>query len=84
MRIAEVRMTSPACPEAYDVLDSEGHYCGCFRLRYGFFTVRDEKGDTMFSVETSHDSVFSNDEGREIYLCAAVDVLGFDGFVKSV
>lgn len=72
-------MTCGACPEQYDVFDSDGKQVGYLRLRYGNF--RADYPDCG-GVEVYHASfsdgwkgIFDDDKEREFYLTEAVKAL---------
>lgn len=67
--------TCEACPEQYDVFDSEGKQVGYLRLRHGTFRVwypdciGDEK--MIYAANPRGDGIFYDDE-RDRYLTEAV------------
>jgi len=56
--------TSPACPEQYDVFDSQGVQIGYLRLRHGRFRADypDCGGDTVYVSNTKGDGAFEESE----------------------
>ena len=73
-----LKMTCGACPEQYDVFDSDGKQVGYLRLRYGGFRADypDCGGDTVYrySFDDAWKGVFA-DEEREQYLTEAVKAI---------
>ena len=74
-----LKMTCGACPEQYDVFDSEGKQVGYIRLRAGNFRVYypDTGGELVFYHHFENDSLkgmFYNEE-REFFLTEAVKAL---------
>lgn len=69
----QLKMTSSACPEQYDVLDSHGEMVGYLRLRHGHFRadVPDCGGETVYEAEPEGDGLFAEHE-RARYLAEAV------------
>jgi hypothetical protein len=71
-------MSCGACPEQYDVFDSEGKQVGYLRLRHGKFRADypDCGGETVYRhiFEDSWKGVFK-DEEREFFLTEAVKAL---------
>ena len=63
--------TSGACPEQYDVFDSNGNQVGYVRLRFGYLRVDypDSGGEVIYDHEFSDGwkGIFTEDE-REHYL----------------
>lgn len=55
----EIRNTSSACPEQYDVL-KDGEQVAYYRLRHGQFTVDcpDWSGKTIYAIDTLGDGIF--------------------------
>ena len=75
-----LKMTCGACPEEYDVFDSEGKQSGYIRLRGGNFRVYypDTGGELVFYHCFEDDTwkgMFDNDEEREKYLIEAVKAI---------
>lgn len=68
--------TCGACPEQYDVFDSEGGQVGYLRLRHGHFRADypDSDGETVYQADTKSDGVF-DDEERIIELKRAVEAI---------
>lgn len=68
--------TSSACPEQYEVFDSDGKQVGYLRLRHGYFRADypDHGGDTVYEADTRGDGIFDDDE-RMPQLEAAVAAL---------
>lgn len=64
-----LKLTCVACPEQYDMLDSEGNIVGYFRLRHGKFRVEypDVGGVLVFEAKPKGDGLFKDYE-REYYL----------------
>lgn len=73
-----LKMTCEACPEQYDVFDSEGKKVGYLRLRHGGFLADypDCGGDTVYrySFDDAWKGIFY-DEEREQYLTEAVKAI---------
>ena len=73
-----LKMTRCACPEQYNVFDSEGNQVGYLRLRHGGFRADypDCGGDTVYrySFDDSWKGIF-DDEEREQYLTEAVKAI---------
>lgn len=72
-------ITCGACPEQYDVFDSEGEYVGYLRLRCGNFRA-DYPGvgkETVYrhSFDDGWKGTFDDDEEREFFLTEAVKAL---------
>ena len=74
-----LKMTCGACPEQYDVFDSEGKKVGYLRLRHGGFRADypDCGGDTVYrySFDDAWKGIFDDDEEREQYLTEAVKAI---------
>ncbi len=75
-------MTCGACPEQYDVFDSNGKQVGYLRLRYGKFKVWYpdvivEGGKIIYQhvFEDDWKGTFHDDEEREFFLTEAVKAL---------
>ena len=68
--------TSVACPEQYDVFDSEGKQVGYLRLRHGHFRADypDCGGETVYRSDTKGDGVF-DDEERMVELKRAAEAI---------
>jgi hypothetical protein len=68
-----LKQTCGACPEQYDVFDSEGNQVAYFRLRHGSFyaAVPDHGGDIVYEANPYGDGIFSREE-RVGYLTNAV------------
>ena len=68
-----------ACPEQYDVFDSEGKQVGYLRLRYGGFRADypDCGGDTVYShrFDDGWKGIFDDDVERVFFLTEAVKAL---------
>ena len=66
-------LTSLACPEQYDVFNSNNVQVGYLRLRNGYFRaeVPDCGGETVYDANTTGDGMFDDDE-RMPHLTAAV------------
>ena len=73
-----LKMTCGACPEQYDVFDSDGKQVGYLRLRHGGFRADypDFGGDTVYrySFDDGWKGIF-DDEEREKYLTEAVKAI---------
>ena len=73
-----LKMTCGACPEQYDVLDSDGKQVGYLRLRHGGFRADypDCGGDTVYcySFDDAWKGMFDNEE-REFFLTEAVKAI---------
>ena len=74
-----LKMTCGACPEQYDVFDSDGKQSGYIRLRGGNFRVYypDTGGELVFYHHFEDDAwkgMFDNEE-REFFLTEAVKTL---------
>jgi len=71
-----LKQTSVACPEQYDVFDSEGEPAGYLRLRHGYFRADypDCGGETVYTTNTKGDGCFDEDE-RMYELTKAIDEL---------
>ncbi len=74
-----LKMTCGACPEQYDVFDSDGKQSGYIRLRGGNFRVYypDTGGELVFYHRFEEDvwkGMFDNKE-REQYLTEAVKAI---------
>lgn len=56
--------TCPACPEQYDVLNSNGSKVGYLRLRHGHFRADCPAcgGETVYESDTKGDGIFDDDE----------------------
>ena len=71
-------MTCGACPEQYDVFDSEGKQVGYLRLRYGNFRADypEHSGETVYkhSFDDGWKGIFDDGE-REFFLTEAVKAL---------
>ena len=71
-------LTCGACPEQYDVFDSEGKQVGYLRLRHGGFRADypDCGGETVYSYrfDDGWKGIFA-DEEREFFLTEAVKAL---------
>lgn len=65
--------TCPACPEQYNVFDSDGSQVGYLRLRHGRFRadVPDHRGETVYAADPEGDGIFEEHERRR-YLAEAV------------
>ena len=68
--------TCGACPEQYDVFDSEGERCGYLRLRHGGFRADYPYcGEgTVYSASPEGDGIFEDHE-REHYLTEAIKAI---------
>ena len=67
----DFEQTCGACPEQYDVFDSEGQTVGYVRLRWGNLTCEypDSGGKLIYSHGFSHGlGMFKNDTERDNYL----------------
>lgn len=75
-------MTCWACPEQYDVYDSNGSRVGYLRLRHGIFTAEypDCAGELVYKASPDGDGMFEDDE-RDHYLRGAIDAL--DKHIKA-
>lgn len=62
-------LTCGACPEQYDVLDSQGNQVAYLRLRHGSYTVTvpDVCGKVIYQAFPQGDGLFDDDE-RVMYL----------------
>ena len=73
-----LKMNCGACPEQYDVFDSDGKQVGYLRLRYGGFRADypDCDGDTVYrySFDDAWKGMFDNEE-REFFLTEAVKAI---------
>lgn len=67
-------LTCGACPEQYDVFDSDGKEVGYLRLRHGNFTVRcpDVCGEMVYYASPKGDGIFESDE-RFKFLTIAIE-----------
>lgn len=72
----KLKMTCGACPEQYDVFDSNNEQVGYLRLRHGYFRAdyKDCGGKTVYEASPKGDGIFYDDE-REHYLTEAVKAL---------
>lgn len=74
-----LKMTCGACPEQYDVFDSEGKQVGYLRLRHGYFRADypDCGGSAVYRHAFDDDwkGLFDSDEEREFFLTEAVEAL---------
>lgn len=75
-----LKMTCGACPEQYDVFDSDGKQSGYIRLRGGNFRVYypDTGGELVFYHRFEDDAwkgMFDNEEEREFFLTEAVKAI---------
>ena len=74
-----LKMTCGACPEQYDVFDSEGQQVGYLRLRGGRFRADYPNcgGDTVYShgFDDGWKGLFDSDEEREFFLTEAVKAI---------
>ena len=75
-----LKMTCGACPEQYDVFDSEGKQVGYLRLRGGNFRVYypDTGGELVFYHRFEDYplmGMFSDDKEREFFLTEAVKAI---------
>ena len=74
-------MTCGACPEQYDVFDSEGKQVGYLRLRHGCFRAYypdpDCDGATVYHHAFDDDwkGLFDSDEEREFFLTESVEAI---------
>ena len=72
-------MTCGACPEQYDVFDSDGNQVGYLRLRHGNFRADypDYGGETVYghSFDDGWKGLFDDGEEREFFLTEAVKAL---------
>ena len=72
-------MTCGACPEQYDVFDSDGNQVGYLRLRGGNFSADypDCEGEPVYghSFDDGWKGIFDDDEEREFFLTEAVNAL---------
>ena len=67
--------TCGACPEQYDVLNSQGIEVGYLRLRHGHFRAEYTPSDEeVYSADTNGDGIFDEDE-RQFHLEKAVDAI---------
>jgi hypothetical protein len=68
--------TCVACPEQYDVFDSEGNQVGYLRLRHGHFRADypDCGGETVYKADTKGDGAFDDGE-RMVELKRAVEAI---------
>jgi hypothetical protein len=59
-----LQQTSIACPEQYDVIDSNGEMMGYLRLRHGYFRADYPTcgGETVYESNTKGDGLFDDDE----------------------
>lgn len=59
--------TCGACPEQYDVLDSQGNQVAYLRLRHGSYTVSapDVSGEVIYQAFPQGDGIFEDDERVE-------------------
>ena len=71
-----LKMTCGACPEQYDVFDSEGKQVGYLRLRHGYFRADypDCGGVTVYEASPEGDGIFACHE-REFFLTKAVEAI---------
>ena len=73
-----LKMTCGACPEQYDVFDSDGKQVGYLRLRHGGFRADypDCGGDTVYRYSFDYEwkGMFDNEE-REFFLTEAVKAI---------
>ena len=71
-----LKQTSVACPEQYDVFDSEGEHAGYLRLRHGYFRADypDCGDEAVYEANTKGDGMFEEDE-RMPELTKAIDAL---------
>ena len=69
-------LTCCACPEQYDVEDSDGNQVAYLRLRHGHFRcdVPDCGGDTIYTASPKGDGIFKEDE-RMRYLTEAINAV---------
>ena len=72
-------LTCGACPEQYDVFDSEGEQVGYLRLRHSIFRAYslDIRGSIVYRHDFSEDwkGCFDDDEEREFFLTEAVKAI---------
>lgn len=72
-------ITCGACPEQYEVCNSEGKQVGYLRLRHGGFRADYPKcgGETVYrhSFDDGWKGIFDDDEEREYFLTEAVQAL---------
>lgn len=68
-----LHLTCFACPEQYDVFDSQGNQVAYFRLRHGTFRadVPDVGGETVYTANPMGDGIFHTEE-RVKYLTEAI------------
>jgi len=59
-----LQRTCAACPEQYDVFNSDDEQVGYLRLRHGYFRadVPDCGGETVYESNPKGDGVFDDDE----------------------
>lgn len=71
-------MTCGACPEQYDVFDSDGNQVGYLRLRHGNFRADypEHSGETVYkhSFDDGWKGIFDDDE-RKFFLTESVKAL---------
>ena len=71
----ELKLTSNACPEQYDVFKNNKKV-GYLRLRYGYFYAEYlySDGKKVYEANTNGDGLFNEDE-RETHLINAVSAI---------
>lgn len=69
-----LELTCVACPEQYDVFDTQGNQVGYLRLRHGVFTatVPDVGGECVYRANVLGDGCFENSE-RHGHLTLAIE-----------
>ena len=71
-----LKLTCFACPECWEIYDSESIQVGYLRLRHGTCTVHfpDYGGEMIYSAYTIGDGIFDPDE-RMLHLRKAVEAI---------
>lgn len=69
-----LELTCAACPEQYDVFDTQGNQVGYLRLRHGVFTatVPDVGGECVYRANVLGDGCFNTSE-RHGHLTLAIE-----------
>lgn len=70
-----LELTCAACPEQYDVFDTQGNQVGYLRLRHGVFTATVPDvvgGECVYRANVLGDGRFNNSE-RHGYLTLAIE-----------
>lgn len=77
-----LKMTCGACPEQYDVSDSEDTQVAYLRLRHGSFTVEvpDVGGKLVYRACTNGDGIFEENE-RMFHLTKAIEAV--QGYIAN-